>query len=339
MVDPVDRSVPVRLVIGIPTFKRPRQLATLLDSLAAELKVSRRAREGGVKVIVADNASDAATGKIVREHLRGVPHTVVGVATPGISAVRNALVRTAGRECPDWRWLVMVDDDGVILSPWLDPLLDAGERFDADVVGGPVVGDLPSGASRLARNSLFASLPRFPTGRVAMLNGAQNLAIRRRIAERVGDPWFRLELGLSGGEDYEFFRRCVAEGAVLAWCDEAPMLEPTPAERLETAALVKRIFRANAVAAGIDHEYDGAVPGWRKVALWCTYPVRIAGKGVLTGDVDRLYTAVLRTVSVAGRAAGLVRCSTAEARSALRGATHPHQASIGGRGRTVTKSN
>lgn len=125
-----------RVVIGIPTYRRPDTLRALLRSLGPEA-------EGVALIIVGDNACDPGTAAVVEEILGDAPHLVIDVPEPGVSAVRNALIRAAVAHVPQWEWLVMLDDDGIVTPGWLDPLIATGTAVDADVVGGPVLGDQP----------------------------------------------------------------------------------------------------------------------------------------------------------------------------------------------------
>ena len=287
------------VVIGIPTFRRPEMLAKLLTSLRPEIE----GRE--VVVIVADNDPGPITEHVLAETC--VEAFYVPVHEPGISAVRNAIIRTAlGFEAP-WEWLIMLDDDGYVESGWLDSLIDGAERFDADVAGGRVEGSLPGDASLLARNSMFAGRPRHPDGLVEMLNGAQNIAIARRLIERLEDPWFSPELGLTGGEDHYFFRSLRAEGARLAWCDAAVVVEPTPAERLRASAILRRAFRSNLITAQNDVEIlgraavaEGVRRGWRITA-------RNFVASLVRRDFARLIRTGLDVVGLAGRMTGIRR--------------------------------
>lgn len=290
------------VVVGIPTFRRPRQLTELLASLRPELT------DRVALVLVADNDCDPGTPDVVAGALGGcVAHRVIDVPEPGISQVRNALIDTTYGVVPGWQWLVMLDDDGVVLPGWSQALLRGAERFDADVAGGPVLGDLPPGSSILARNSIFGSRPRFPTGPVGCLNGAQNIAVRRRLADRLDPPWFRPDLGRTGGEDYAFFRRVTAAGGRLVWCDDALVREPTPADRLGVAALLRRVFRSNVVNGGIDAGYAGQARLAPYLLAQGRYLTRELAAAVVRRDPDRLTRMGIATVSTAGRAIGMAK--------------------------------
>jgi glycosyltransferase involved in cell wall biosynthesis len=282
----------VEIVIGIPTFRRPRMLRALLRSLEGE--VAGR----NVLVIVADNECGTDAPQAVEEFARTMcAACCIAVQEHGLASVRNALVDAASKQAPQWRWLVMLDDDGEVLPGWLGPLLAAGIRFDAHVVAGPVLGPLPPGAGRLARNSVLAGRRRWPTGPVPMLNGAQNICISSGLADLMPPPWFGPEFGLSGGEDYDFFRRIKQVGGRLVWCDEAAVSEPPPPDALTTRGLLYRYASTGAYNALIDRHFDG-LPAARRTALrglaatlvrtaWCT--VRWDRDGIARGVLDCAY--------------------------------------------------
>lgn len=290
------------VVIGIPTFRRHGQLRELIDSLLPQLD------ERVAVMLVADNDCDSRTQAVVREAVGGrIAHQVLDVRERGISQARNALVHAAYEWAPGWRWLIMLDDDGQVLPGWFDALVGTAERLDADVAGGPVLGDLPPGSSRIARNSIYGGRLRFATGTVSVLNGAQNIAISRRLLDRLKAPWFRPDLGLVGGEDYEFFRRVRAAEGRLVWCDDACVNEPTAADRLTTKAIIRRAFRSNVVNGGIDALYGDHPTIGSYLLPVGRHLAREAAAGVVRRDLDRLTRTGLEAVSMAGRATGLTR--------------------------------
>jgi glycosyltransferase involved in cell wall biosynthesis len=284
------------IVIGIPTFRRPDQLDALLASLAPD-----RARTGAA-VIVADNACEAAVLAVAERHAahyRPVPER-------GLAAVRNALVSETNWIAPDWRWLVMLDDDGRVASHWLQPLVACGEACRADLVGGPVEGELPADAGRLARNSILAGRKRGATGPVTELFGTQNLLISRGLLARVGTPLFRTAYDRSGGEDYDLFRRATAAGARMAWCAEAVVVEPTPPEQLRAPRVLARYWSTGLYTARIDRGFDGAVRTWCVALKGLAGSVCRGSVATLSGDRDAAARAALMLAHFGGRVAGLL---------------------------------
>ncbi|WP_312720208.1 glycosyltransferase [Mobilicoccus sp.] len=292
---------PRHVVVGIPTYRRPELLARLLASLAREVPPD-------VLVVVADNDAGEEAPEVVRAS--GLTATCVPVARPGISEVRNALVREATARRPTWQWLVMLDDDGYVTDGWFDALMRAAGRGDAEVIGGPVVGDLPPGVSLLARNSVYAGRARHASGPVGMLNGAQNILISRLIVEVVGDPWFPPHLGVAGGEDHHFFRTVLDRGGTLAWCDEAVVHEPTPPERLTTGALLRRAYRSNLVTAQTDRAIRGRTVVARSVTVGLGWLMRNTATAAVRRSPDRLAACAIDAVSLGGRTVGLLSSRT-----------------------------
>ncbi|MDO5699028.1 MAG: glycosyltransferase [Dermatophilus congolensis] len=284
--------------IGIPTYKRPELLARLLLSLEPEIA----GRD--VMVLVADNAPGSAAPEVVRAHCPQA--TCIDVHERGISEARNALIRTALASDHGWRWLIMLDDDGYVEPGWLEALVDGATRFDADVAAGPVDGLLPPGASIIARNSVFAGRPRHEDGPVEMLTGAQNIALSRALLQRLSDPWFDPQLGITGGEDHHFFRGLATAGSRLVWCDSALVIEPTPPERLKAGAIIRRAFRSNRIAARSDVSMTGRAEVARGIASGLQRTARNSAAGLVRRDVDRLVKAGLSLVSLSGRASGLL---------------------------------
>lgn len=293
------------VVIGIPTYRRPELLAVLLRSLASELSGSE------VKVIVADNECGVDAPAVVESARASfVQIECIPVTERGVSQVRNAIVAAAHRVSPGWQRLIMLDDDGRVTPGWLSALLSAAARWGADLVGGPVEGELPQGANLLARHSLFAQRKRWPTGVVPTLNTTQNLLIARSTVEKLGLPLFRNDYGASGGEDYDLFRRVARAGGVLVWCDEAVVIEPAPADRLTRKALLSRYATTGSYMALIDVSYDGKWRvAWGAVKGLLTSLVRAAW-GAMRLDGPDFARCVLMVAHYAGRLAGLAGART-----------------------------
>ena len=306
------------VVIGIPTFRRPEQLAALLRSLLPELRAQP------ALVIVGDNDCGESAPHIVEAFRADWPQAVcIPVAERGVAQVRNALLREACAREPAWRWLVMLDDDGLATPGWLQRLLATGESLQADLVGGPVEGMLPEGASALARNSIFASRRRWAPGRVPTLNTTQNLAIARKTLALVPEPLFRNEYGASGGEDYDLFRRTAAAQGVLAWCDEAVVQEPAPADRLSARALLYRYASTGAYMACIDRAHDGTAATWHQALRGLCGALWHGMRSALRRDRNLAARSLLSAAHQVGRVGGLLGARTRRYVSTTTGPLRP----------------
>jgi glycosyltransferase involved in cell wall biosynthesis len=294
------------LVIGIPTYRRPEMLLALLESLLPELL------RHPAQVVVADNDCGYAAPAVVDSFRARWPAIrCIPVAARGVAQVRNALVAEARRADPDWRWLVMLDDDGLATPGWLGNLLGAATEYDADLAGGPVQGVLPDDSGRLARNSIFAARRRWPTGLVPLLNTTQNLAISRRVLTLAPEPLFRNEYGASGGEDYDLFRRVAHASGRIVWCDEAVVLEPAPADRLTVRSLLHRYASTGIYMVAIDRSYDGGRQVWLNALKGLLGAALAALLAALTFRGDACARAVLTVSHYVGRLGGLLGATSA----------------------------
>jgi succinoglycan biosynthesis protein ExoM len=225
-----------KVVVVIPTFRRPTLLARLLVSLA------KLATAENVVVLVADNDADQHEGFDLCCKLAATyrwPLESIVVADRGIAAVRNALVDRACDAGADF--IAMLDDDEWPSPAWLDGLLHVQRETGADIVQGSVVFE---GKVRSAAYSSCEGVVsiRKPSGPIPMIEGAGNLLIARACFDGIERPYFDPEFGLTGGEDAEFFVRLSRAGKHFAWADNAIAygeIEPT---RLTLRWVLTRAF-------------------------------------------------------------------------------------------------
>ncbi len=214
------------VTIAIPTFRRPRGLSRLLQSLA-ELQTTAE-----VHILVGDNDAEDHLGKDLCEATARTgyrwPLDAIIVTERGIAQNRSALVAHALSR-PAMEYLVMLDDDEWVEPGWLNALLATRERFHADAVEGPVLPVDDNGGPDNSYNGVATH--RGASAQSAMLQGAGNILIARGILERVTPPHFDPQFALSGGEDKEFFHRLKALGARFAWAAEAISYTEVPDSR------------------------------------------------------------------------------------------------------------
>lgn len=218
-----------RVAICIPTFKRPKMLRRLLDSLAA------LDTDADVRILVADNDAENHAGYDFCHALTSYrwPLTAVIAAERGIAQVRNQLIAEALKT--DARFIAMIDDDEWPAADWIAQFLSCAHQTRADVLQGSI---LFGGAKGLEGHGDI----RHATGPVAMLQGAGNLLIRRAVLEEMTAPWFDPAFALSGGEDREFFVRLQRAGKRFAWSDEARAHGDIPDTRNNLGWLLRRAY-------------------------------------------------------------------------------------------------
>lgn len=218
-----------RVAICIPTFRRPKMLARLLETIA-QLETS-----AALIVLVADNDGQTHAGFDLCTSMANYRWPLRAVIAPqrGIAQVRNVLIAQA--LLTDARFVAMIDDDEWLDSRWMEAFLDCARRTKADVLGGSILFGQKSDAA--GHNDI-----RRADGPVAMLEGAGNILIRRGVLEEMEAPWFDPAFALSGGEDKEFFVRLAHAGKRFAWADGARAYGDVPETRASLAWLLRRAY-------------------------------------------------------------------------------------------------
>lgn len=221
--------------ICIATYRRPLTLLNLLDSLTAQHLDGLLLR-----IIVIDNDyTQSARQTVEAFRARGSEYPVQEVIYDVEPQQNIALARNRALRHTKGGYVAFVDDDETVSRGWLRALLATLQRYDADVVFGPVLSVLPSPAPAWAQRCF--NRPRHATGTPIPHYGAGNVLLRRHVVVNDG-YWFDAAFGLTGGEDTDFFHRLHRAGRRMVWCDEAVASEPVPAARLTLDWIRKRGF-------------------------------------------------------------------------------------------------
>jgi succinoglycan biosynthesis protein ExoM len=223
--------------ICIATYRRPRGLARLLESLARQ-----KLPDGlSFEIVVVDN--DAATSE------PGGPGPQAGLAAAASNVRwfaeprRNiAHARNRALDVARGHWLAFIDDDEVAAEGWLAAFWERTLADEADGYIGPVAPRIESPVTTWITADRFYGRPRHASGtRIGFREFAtSNAFIRRRLFE---GQRFDPEWGETGGSDLELFERLRARGADFAWCDDAIVYESIPADRQNLRWLSQRAFR------------------------------------------------------------------------------------------------
>src|ERR1700761_6396551 len=106
-----------RVIICIPTFRRPKMLARLLEAIAA------LETEAHVGVLVADNDAEIHVGLDLCQSMTGYrwPLKAVIAKERGIAQVRNVLIEQA--LATNAEFIAMIDDDEWPDTHWIDRFL------------------------------------------------------------------------------------------------------------------------------------------------------------------------------------------------------------------------
>jgi glycosyltransferase involved in cell wall biosynthesis len=154
----------------------------------------------------------------------------------GIPFARNAAVRAA----VDTDFIAFIDDDEEAEPDWLQELLVAQARYDADVVFGPVLSKLPDATPAWIRDGGFFDRSHPPTGTRIKYFATGNLLVRIRLL--IAHP-FDSRFALTGGSDTFLALQFAREGYVAVSGREARVWEYVPPSRVNGQWLIQRAFR------------------------------------------------------------------------------------------------
>ncbi len=239
---------PVNIDVCICTFQRAsldRCLRSVLDqNLPSDLKM---------RVIVADNAPKDSVSEKVAAISANSEIDVVYIHAPSrnISIARNACLSGARGD-----YIAFIDDDEFAPSNWLARLwADLGNN---DAVFGHVVAQYPNDAPHWIVRNDFHSTMLDEMRRPFQTGYAGNVLMRWKGAPFV-DERFDLSLGVSGGEDTDFFNRLHHKGAQFGSSADGFVYESVCIERLSFRWMAKRRFRSGQSFAYIA---VGRTRGW-----------------------------------------------------------------------------
>jgi len=288
----------IECVVTLPTFRRPELLMETLRSLIGQ-QTSRR-----FAVIVMDNdaegraGADAARAIFEGGELAGL---VILAHERGNCSAYNAGWQTALVSFPNFRHLLVIDDDEAAEPQWLETMCATAERLGADIVGGPQVPHFPTAEDAgWARHPVFAP-PYDRTARVGALYSSGNLLIGRRVLARMGPPFLDTRFNFMGGGDSDFLSRSSAGGFKLAWCAEAKVHEAIPARRLEADWIRKRSLRNGVISTLVEKKKREDEPLGRLTVLARSFALLAASlpRGLMTAWRLRLPSAFAYPLYVA----------------------------------------
>lgn len=216
------RSKP-HICVCICTYKRPRQLRRLLDSL-------NRQETGGLfslSIVVVDNDETRSAETTIRkaQATSAVPIKYCSEPARGIPRARNKAVANAEGD-----FIAMIDDDEFPGPGWLLKLFGTFESYNADGVLGPVRRHFDEEPPAWLRKSPLGDRRINPTGMRVDWHEARtgNVLVKRSLFASDPAP-FRPEFRT--GEDQDFFRRKIAEGRAFIWSCDAEVFESVPPSR------------------------------------------------------------------------------------------------------------
>jgi len=222
--------------VVIPTRGRPASLARAMRSVFAQTGVDPAA----IELVIVDN--DAARGaEAAVEALESeAPFPVIYACepSPGVASARNHALAASSAPL-----IAFLDDDEEASPGWLAALLEARERFGADVVFGAVRGFAPDKV-REHRPYLERFFSREGPAEAQLIEHpygcGDSLIVRAALPAR--EAPFSLAQNLIGGEDDILFQEMRLAGARFAWAPEAWVFEHPDPSRLSLGYALRRAF-------------------------------------------------------------------------------------------------
>ncbi|MHC4946695.1 MAG: glycosyltransferase [Planctomycetota bacterium] len=289
-----------RVAICVVTARRPGELDRLLDGLAG---LDLPDPPPDVSVLVVDNDPDESARAVCDGRRAAFRWPLRYDVEPrrGIPFARNTAV---ARAAPGADLVAFIDDDEVPDPGWLRALLEARERFDADVVTGPALPVLPPDAPAWVRTGRVFEARRHPTGHRVPHAYTNNVLASAAVFEAMGRH-FDERLARAGGSDAELFRRVHLAGFSIVWVDEAVVHDHVPAERATLGWVLQRTFRYGNSWAMVG---TWTRPGWRtrlRLLAWAAWMV-IKAVVLLPAALVTGRRGLVRSLRHAWNAAGVV---------------------------------
>jgi succinoglycan biosynthesis protein ExoM len=228
-----------RVLVAIPTFRRPDGLRRLLTAIAA-MKTA-----ADIKVLVADNEGAGGAGTAVVKELAATyrfPIEVIAVPERGLSSVRNAMIAYSRKDIA-LDFVAMIDDDEWPTESWIDDLVAMQRQTGAGIVGGPNLPVFADGAPGWARHCPLFVSDDMPDGPVEIVWGTCNLLLHKSAFAHSDSNLFDPAFNQSGGEDVDAFMRLKASGHRFAWSRSAVVWDDVPASRTTLGWITRRAFR------------------------------------------------------------------------------------------------
>ena len=232
---PHRRAQTARVVLCVCTFRRPRGLTRLLDSLSV-LDYA-----GELSVVIVDNDPDRQASAVYHRKTTAFrwPLSYHVEDRQGPSFARNRAVQVALRQHPDF--IAMLDDDEYPGPSWLRALLAVQQTTGADVVGGPVLPRFSETPPQwIVKGRFFEKGTQLANESRVLLSSSANFLARSTCFISLLPAPFPEEYVYSSGSDTFFFLRLAERGFRMHWAADAIVFEHVPPARASLSWLRRR---------------------------------------------------------------------------------------------------
>lgn len=221
--------------VCICTYKRPN----LLEHLLGKLESLKTDDLFTYSIIIVDNDNHESARTVIEDFAgkSRIPVRYNSEPRRSFALARNMAVDNAKGD-----FVAFIDDDEFPGNEWLFQLHRALKVYKADGILGPILPYFSAEPPHWIVKSRVCERESFKTGTIIKNHShtrTGNVLLDRalfRHEESRFDPRF----GKTGGEDTDFFRRMMERGKVFVWCNEGPVWEVVPKERMMKAYFLKR---------------------------------------------------------------------------------------------------
>lgn len=217
------------LSVCIATCNRPESLKKTLDSL------KNQKTEIKFEVIVVNNGIESIDN-VIYEFKPTLNISVYKQEKKNISLTRNIAVYNSNYDI-----IVFIDDDEFAKETWLSELYTALKNTKGSVIVGPVKQIFPKNTPNWRKS--FFKKPNYKDLTKVYDGHTGNALIKKDLFNKIG--YFDENLGLTGGEDADFFKRVLASGNTIYWSNKAIVFETVMQNRLSLKWVLKRKIRCS----------------------------------------------------------------------------------------------
>jgi succinoglycan biosynthesis protein ExoM len=252
-------SKPLTVDICIATYKRPSLLKQLLQTIESQEGI----KGGECSLIIIDNDCNQSASSTVAEFSGKSQFKVTYEVEPqqNIALARNRAINISVSD-----YIIFIDDDEEPIPTWVSHLVTCAQKYNADVVFGPVVPILPKTTPEwIIDAKLFTRLEN-ESGTRMNIGGTGNTLVRKTALDDYKGP-FDIKFGLTGGSDSELFNSMNEDGKEMVWCDSAEVHEKIEASRMNLKYILLRAFRVGQCFARVKLRYKC----WYEKIGWLLY--------------------------------------------------------------------
>jgi len=223
-----------KIIVCVPTFKRPQYLRKNLQSLI------NQNFEQKFEVLVIDNDISRGGESIINECINDLIKIDYYIEEKkGISSVRNKCISICMKKKADY--MIFIDDDEIADKYWLHNLFLVEEKYNAKIVGGPVLCKFEAPVSYAIKNTFFTR-ERKKTGSKLKNCATGNVLINMEIFKLIENQIFDSFFNIIGGGDTVFFNKLKAHNIDMIWADNAITYEFISMERSQLKHCILRSF-------------------------------------------------------------------------------------------------